>query len=402
MRQTDIAIVGGGLSGSALAAMLGRAGISTILIDPHDAYPQDFRVEKLDMSQIRIANQTGLGPDIKRAATVDGELWIARFGRLVERRPNAKYGLYYDTMVNTMRAAMPPGTGFIHAKVTGMTVSDNRQTLTLSTGEEISARLIVLANGLNLGLRHTLGIEREVISACHSISIGFDLAPVGRRAFDFRALTYYSERITDRMAYLTLFPIGSVMRGNLFVYRDMQDPWLREMRRTPREALATLMPSLHKLTGEVEPTDIKIRPVDLHITKGHRQAGIVIIGDAFATSCPAAGTGCNKVFTDVERLGNQHIPRWLATGGMGADKIAAYYDDPVKVASDQFSHDKAFYLRALSTDGGITWRARRWARFLAQSGRGALRSARERFGAPPPREHDDAGDTAHGLSNWKP
>jgi 2-polyprenyl-6-methoxyphenol hydroxylase-like FAD-dependent oxidoreductase len=36
--------------------------------------------------------------------------------------------------------------------------------VTLSTGEEISARLIVLANGLNISLRHSLGIGREVMS----------------------------------------------------------------------------------------------------------------------------------------------------------------------------------------------------------------------------------------------
>lgn len=47
MRYTDIAIISGGLSGSTAAAMLGRAGISTVLIDPHEIYPADFRVEKL-------------------------------------------------------------------------------------------------------------------------------------------------------------------------------------------------------------------------------------------------------------------------------------------------------------------------------------------------------------------
>ena len=64
----------------------------------------------------------------------------------------------------------------------------------LSNGEEISARLVVLTNGLNVGLRHQLGIERQLVSACHSISIGFDMAPVGRPSFDFPALTYFSER----------------------------------------------------------------------------------------------------------------------------------------------------------------------------------------------------------------
>ena len=57
MRQTDIAIVGGGLAGSTAAAMLGRAGIRAVLIDPHPAYPPDFRCEKLDASQVALAAQ---------------------------------------------------------------------------------------------------------------------------------------------------------------------------------------------------------------------------------------------------------------------------------------------------------------------------------------------------------
>ena len=48
MRQTDIVIAGGGLAGSAAAAMLGRAGYSVVLVDPHESYPPDFRAEKID------------------------------------------------------------------------------------------------------------------------------------------------------------------------------------------------------------------------------------------------------------------------------------------------------------------------------------------------------------------
>src|SRR5262245_58277914 len=194
MRHTDIAIAGGGLAGSTAAAMLGRAGVRAVLVDPHAAYPPDFRCEKFDASQVLLLHKTGLAGPILRAATLDGDLSIARFGRLLERRPNGQYGIRYDALVNAVRAEIPPGTEFIHAKVTAIATSAERQTLTLSNGETISARLLVLANGLNISLRHTLGIEREVESTCHSISIGFDLAPVGRRSFDFRALTYYPER----------------------------------------------------------------------------------------------------------------------------------------------------------------------------------------------------------------
>jgi 2-polyprenyl-6-methoxyphenol hydroxylase-like FAD-dependent oxidoreductase len=297
----------------------------------------------------------------------------------VEKKPNAQYDLLYDTMVNTMRAEIPPRVSFIHAKATAISSGSDHQQVTVSNGEEISARLVVLANGLNIALRHNLGIEREVISPCHSISIGFDLKPVERGSFPFRGLTYYTENVHHRVAYLTLFPIGAVMRANLFVYRDMHDPWLREIRHHGDEALFALLPRLRRLTGAVEVCDVKIRPVDLYVSKGYRQPGVVLVGDAFATSCPAAGTGCNKVFTDVERLCNVHIPRWLATPGMGADKINAFYDDDVKAACEKFCTDKAFYLRSLSTDLALAWRGRRAAKFVGHLGKGALRRLSQRL-----------------------
>ena len=380
MRHTDIAIVGGGLAGSTAAAMLGRAGFDAVLIDPHPIYPPDFRCEKLDGSQVRLLKRTGLADAVLPAATLDGRVWIARLGHLVEKRRNAQFDILYDTLVNTVRAQIPRDLAFIHAKATHISTSADRQNITLSNGEEISARLVVLANGLNSGLRRNLGMAREDVSPCHSISIGFDLRPVGRTSFQFPALTYYPERAAARMAYLTMFPIGSTMRANLFVYRDMHDLWFRKLREAPQETLFALMPGLRKLTGEIEVGEsIKIRPVDLYVTQGYRQPGIALVGDAFATSCPAAGTGVNKVFTDVERLCNVHIPRWLGSAGMGEDKIAGFYDDEIKKDCDSFSAAKAFYLRSISIDAGLSWRARRWGKLIGQLGVGAIRQTGERL-----------------------
>ncbi|MEA2942195.1 MAG: hypothetical protein QOD09_2724 [Bradyrhizobium sp.] len=377
MRYTDIAIVGGGLAGSTAAATLGRAGVPAILIDPHAVYPPDLRCEKLDGRQVDILRKTGLAEATLRATTHDGRVWLARFGYLLDNKPSDQYGILYDALVNTIRAEIPPNVETIHAKTIAISTSAERQKVVLSNGDEISARLVVLATGLNIGLRHTLGIERHVISECHSITVGFNLAPAGRLAFDFPALTYYPERSRDRMAYLTLFPIGNVMRANLMVYRRMDDPWLRELRQAPEQTLLAMMPGLCRIAGAFKVTGrIQIRPADLYVSGGHRQPGIVLIGDAFATSCPAAGTGTGKVFTDVERLCNVHIPAWLATDGMDEDKIAAFYDDPVKSACDAWSEAKAYQLRSLSIDNGISWRAQRWARFIARLGEGTLRRLR--------------------------
>ncbi len=168
------------------------------------------------------------------------------------------------------------------------------------------------------------------------------------------------------MAYLSMFPIGGRMRANLMVYRDMTDPWLPRFRQAPEATMCALMPGLQRMMGEFRVNGpVKIRPADLCVTDGHLQPGIVLAGDAFSTSCPAAGTGTTKVFTDVERLCNLYIPQWLATEGMDADKIAAFYDDPEKTACEARCLAKAYHLRSLSTENGLSWRAQRWARFLA-------------------------------------
>ena len=375
LRHTDVVIAGGGLAGSLAAAMLGRAGIDAILVDLHPVYPPDFRCEKLDSAQVKTLRLTGLADAVIAASTPDQTCWVARHGRLVEKLPGERQrGILYDTLVNTVRSQLPNRTEFVHAKVTDIATGAERQTVRLSTGEEIAARLVVLATGLNIGIRQKLGIDREIISPGHSISIGFDIHPAGRSGFPFSSLTYFTEQAADRMAYISLFPIGGTMRANMFGYRDLHDPWLKQFRDQPRETLNALWPKLHEMMGDFTVTGfVQIRPVDLYVTKGYRQNGVVLVGDAFSSSCPAAGTGARKVLVDVERLCNVHIPRWLASPGMGEAKISAFYDDPIKQACDRLSEKKAFRLRSYSIDTAPHWIALRFAKFIAHWGRGLLR-----------------------------
>ena len=142
------------------------------------------------------------------------------------------------------------------------------------------------------------------------------------------------------------------------------------------ETLTALLPRLYRITGKFEVTgDVKIRPADMHVSSNHRQPGVVLLGDAFETTCPVTGTGTDKVFTDVERLCNVHIPAWLATEGMDESKIAAFYDDPIKTACDEWSIAKAHHFRSVSIDTDVYWRVQRLARFLAWFGKGLLRRA---------------------------
>ncbi|CAN5358444.1 NAD(P)/FAD-dependent oxidoreductase [soil metagenome] len=378
MRHTDVAIIGGGLAGSVAAAMLGRAGIATVLIEPHQTHPPELRCEKISGErQLARLRRTGLADAALRISAHDAQIWIARFGRLIDIRPSQQYGFLYDALVNAIRAEIPPDVVQIRAKATAVATSDDRQIVTSSNGEQVSARLVVLANGASIALRQSLGIERPVISACHSISVGFDIAPVGRSAFAFPSLTYFSERTALRTAYLTLFPVIHGMRGNLFVYRELNDPWLRQMRRTPVEALDASLPQLRSMIGDYTiQGDIRIRPVDLYVSSGHRQAGIVLVGDAFASPCPGSGTGTDKVFTDVTQLCSVHIPNWLATPGMDVSKVCQFYDDPVKRECDAWAEGQAHTLRAVTLENSLFWRAQLWARFFGRLGQGIVRRTR--------------------------
>ena len=383
MHDTQVAIVGGGLAGSLAAAMLGRDGVDVVLVDPNREYPAEFRCEKLDGDQMAILRRTGLADAVLRASTHDGESWVARYGRLVEKRPGDQQGIFYATLVNTVRAEIPANVRHIEAKATGIANSADRQTVTLSNGEELRARLVILANGLSLSLRDGLKLGRETVSKCHSISIGFNMKPVGRDVFPFPALTYYSETPANRAALITMFPIGEAMRANLFVYRDMEDPWLKAFRTQPKETLLAMMPALAGLVGDFAVDGfVQIRPVDLYVSAGHDQDGIVLVGDAYSTSCPAAGTGARKALNDVERLCNHYVRGWLETPGMGWRKIAAFYADPVKRACDDFARDKAFQLKSFSLDPSFAWNLRRWGKFVAQSGRWALREAMKTDASP--------------------
>lgn len=383
-RQADIVIVGAGLAGSSAAVMLGRTDHEIVLVDPHPGCRPDFRCEKFDPSQIRLLRRMGLAGLVLPLATRSRELWVARFGRLIDRMPVDQYGILYQDLVNAVRAGVPDQVAQLSGTVAGIEPGDNRQIVTLLNGDRIDTRLVVLANGLNWALRRSLGITCEMLSPAHSTTIGFDIAPLDRSRFPFESLTYYGEHPGDRTAYLTLFRLGQGMRANLMTYRAADDPWLRDFRDDPEATLQRLMPGLAALIGRFSITpSIRVRPADLYAAGHVERPGIVLVGDAFATSCPAAGTGTNKVLTDVERLCAVHVPRWLATPGMDQQKIASFYADPEKQAADLHSLHAAYELKSLSIAEGLIWRMRRAGRFWGRLLKGLLRRSLAWPGASP-------------------
>jgi 2-polyprenyl-6-methoxyphenol hydroxylase-like FAD-dependent oxidoreductase len=213
-------------------------------------------------------------------------------------------------------------------------------------------------------LRRDLDIERRFVHQKQSLTFGFNLRPVGASTFKYPALTYYGERLSDGIDYLNLFPAADVTRANLFVFRDHRDPWVKAMRESPKKTLVETLPGLTRVFGDFEVFDrVDSWLTDIMVADRCRRDGVVLIGDAYQTSCPAAGTGVSRLLTDVERLCLAYVPQWLASPGMAAAKIAAFYDDAEKQAMDMHGLQLADFRRSLTIDTGLRWQARRQLHF---------------------------------------
>lgn len=370
----DIVIIGAGIAGTTAAASLARQGFDCALISMHEHFPPDFRAEKIGEAQMQVLDRCGLG-EVARAASVRFEgAWLHRFGYLAERGTDIEYACDYADLMNTIRAALPEAVRFIVGKVREIETSDTQQTVTLADGRRIIGRLVVIATGLVDAVRRMVGIEREVVSPAHSISYGFDMTyPEG--GLPFPSLVWSDVTFGERLSYLTLFPYRDRVRANLFAYRSVTDDWTEAFKARPDETLAATIPGLEKLLGKSRITSpIVARPVDVIDVRNHIRPGVVVVGDAFKTVCPVTGTGVDKALTDVVQLCYTHIPAWFKTPGMGEDKIAQYYADPIKVARDRSARRMTLDSKSIKLDPGAYWTYRRLrsqtlgrARLLARS-----------------------------------
>ncbi|TPI70815.1 FAD-dependent monooxygenase [Mesorhizobium sp. B3-1-3] len=371
--EVEVAIVGAGLAGTSLAAVLGKAGRKVALVDPHLVHHDEFRAEKIGMKQMQVFEKLGLGPAIRPLVTPMTDIHVFRLGQFFRRERKWEFAFSYGALVNGMRQALPRQVPLTVGKVAEVSTGPDRQRLVLTDGSVIDARLLVVATGYGEAVRRAIGIERVEESKAHSLSIGFDLAITPQQCA-YPALACYARNPADRVAYLSVFPIGDRMRGNMFAYRTVAEEWTRAFRENPQKMLCELMPEIARQCGNFAVAGaVEVRQVSLTTTRQHRRAGVVTIGDAFWTTCPTPGIGINRVVTDVDRLASTYIPQWLSTPGMDAEKICAFYDDPVKVATDKAGMRSSIYAKRITIETGLEWRLRRLrnntARQLAILGR---------------------------------
>ena len=356
----DVLIVGAGLAGATTAAVLARAGRRVALIDLRDHCLPCFKAEKLEPDQAELLRGLGVLDAIVPSATLIREVSDARGGKVLRVVPVEQYGILYHDMVNCVRRSLPGSVDVRVARVADITPGVDGSEVTLVGGERMSARLVVLAAGTGCHLHERLGIEKVIVRRDHSFACGFNVELPASGRVDFDSLTYYPDGWATRIDYLTLFPVPGALRGNLFCYRTAQDPWVKRFAKEPSLVLREALPQLERLTGELRVVGkVEMTPIDLYRVAASPRPGLVLIGDAFQSVCPSTGTGLSKVLTDVDLLCSTHLPAWLATPGMGEEKIARFYAETRKEGEDRSSLSRAAYRRQVSTDSSLRWQLHR-------------------------------------------
>ena len=350
----DVLIVGAGIAGSLLALVLGRQGYSVVVVDPKRTPPPIFRNEKLGGAQIALLKK------LDALSCFEAALWPAEGapGAYPQDQKPAltDCGAPHQTWVMAVREGWTPNIRFVEGSVHHLDLSDDLQRATTTDGMRIEARLAVLATGRIPQLRQSLSVDCRTISAGHSVCLGFSAvfdAPPAAQVIDAPQ--------GSGIGYVSVFPMPGETRINVFSYRALNDPWTRRMSADPMGCLSELDPHLAALfKGGRVVRRCEARGTDLYEVSGHRQAGVVLIGDAFHAPCPASGTGMLRILNDIDVLTRLHLAPWFATPGMACAKIAAFYDDPEKRRLDEASLKSSLKGRGAVVGTNAYWRGRRF------------------------------------------
>lgn len=363
----DVIVVGAGMAGTLLARQCALAGYGTVLIDSRGQCLPTFKAEKLEADQVELLRQLDCIAELEAvSAPIDGVI-SGRAGKIVADARIAQRGAPYHDMVNALRRQLPPLVTSMTARVVDIQADAVAPSVVLADGTRLQSRLVVVATGAAEGMARTMGVTRRMISEGHSVALGFTLAHAEGCAFGFDALTYHPAHFGSQLDYLTLFAIPGGLRANLFAYLPPDSPLVERLRRDTLATLRYAFDGLERHTGPLAlASKVEARPIDLWVSDPSPLHGVVLIGDAFQSVCPATGTGLSKVLTDVHAA-MRHLSAWMASPDRAAPVLAAFYSDPHKVASDHASLSIAMYRRRLSTDRGVRMRMHRTVERLREA-----------------------------------
>ncbi|WP_426690091.1 UbiH/UbiF/VisC/COQ6 family ubiquinone biosynthesis hydroxylase [Rhodanobacter ginsengiterrae] len=324
----DVAVVGGGMVGAAAALALARAGFSTALLEARapkawDTQAEvDLRVVGLAPSSLALLDELGVWTSICEARVgpyTHMHVWDAESGASIdfdaasEGRDRLGYIVENNLVQWTLWQALEAAgvRRLCPAEVKGFEAREDRIQLELTSGETLSAGLLVAADGAASPLRQ--------------------LAGIGTRGRDYaqRAVVAHvtTERVHESTAWQRFLPSGPLA---LLPLADGRSSIVWSLPEAEAQRVLALddqafldelgLASDFRLGRIVASTPRAAFPLKLQLAERYQAERFVLLGDAAHAVHPLAGQGVNLGLRDVAELRDT----LLAARRVGRDIGAAH------------------------------------------------------------------------------
>ncbi|MEX3313844.1 FAD-dependent monooxygenase [Sulfitobacter sp. PS-8MA] len=383
----DIAIIGGGLNGPALALALSRAGLRVAVIDalPAQTFEDaefDGRAYALALTSVRLMEGIGIWPKIAGQAqpmleikVTDGragtgpspmfmhfdhaEIEEGPMGHMVEDRHLRR------ALLEAVKAD-PAITQLNGTRVTDQTVDPTGITLTFEGGATLRARLAIGADGRSSGTAERAGIKRIAWS-------------YGQTAL---VCVVNHEKPHHGIAHQFFMPPGPLailpLRGNrsLIVWSESTANAAAINALPDAQYLEVLRPRFGSFLGEISLTGARYcYPLGLSLAHAMTAPRVALLGDAAHGVHPIAGQGLNAGLRDVAALAEVLADAVRRGEDPGSEAVLARYQEwrrfdnaSLALATDSFN-------RLFSNDNALV----RLARDMGMAAVNALPGLRRGF-----------------------
>ncbi len=324
--QTEVAVVGAGPAGSVAAQRLAAVGVRVVLLE-QATFPRDKPCG---------GGVSGRGLSVLARAGLDE--WASRFpapkllrltspdGQVLDVRPETGDGYCYGRTVprrlldaRLAQAAVQAGARLVEGtRVRGVEWADGSRRSVVADGLEVTAQLVILADGSHAPVTRHLGLVREPpeMIAVRRYFVG-DTGPADRLEIHFEPDVIPS--------YTWLFPEGDGYANvgvGVFTWRARRDGVV------PRKVLARFVADPVATEGRLaraEPVGpLRGHPLRTRLggTRTHAER-VLVVGDAAGLVNPLSGEGIAPALESGE-LAATHALAALESGDFSAQALAAY------------------------------------------------------------------------------
>ena len=374
--ETDIAIIGGGLSGPALALALSVSGLNVTVIDALPEAPRaqdgfDGRSYALALTSVRLLQGIGLWDAVAEHAqpmleikVTDGragegpspffmhfdhaEIEEGPMGHMVEDRHLRR--ALMDAVAANKNVRVMNGETVIAQKADGTGI-----TLTLASGKHLRARLCVGADGRSSGTALRAGIKRTGWA-------------YGQTAL---VCAVAHELPHEGIAHQFFMPPGPLailpLTGNRssIVWSETAENAARIHALDDEAYLDVLRPRFGDFLGEISLAGARYTyPLSLSLTHEMIAPRVALVGDSAHGVHPIAGQGLNAGFRDIAALSEVIVDAQRRGEDFGAGVALARYQEwrrfdntSLALATDSFnrlfSNDNAFIRIARDIGMGV-------------------------------------------------